>query len=206
MGRPETDQLRQFAMNVLMHGLHAGEHHEDELSVGEARLSLMRRLGVSGRSLIIVQANLARTYQILGRHEEALKVNRVVYLEFSKEENGEGIDTLIAANKYATSLVELQHFEEARSLLKKTMPMARRVFGECHLETLRLRWNYAQSIYFNAGATLDDLRVALTTLEETAPTARRVLGVTHPLTAGIDGSLPIVRAALRARETQPGSS
>ena len=53
----------------------------------------------------------------------------------------------------------------------------------------------------NAGATLDDLRVALTTLEETAPTARRVLGVTHPLTAGIDGSLPIVRAALRARET-----
>ena len=57
-----------------------------------------------------------------------------------------------------------------------------------------------------AGATLDDLREAVTTLEETERTMRRVLGGAHPLTTGIEGSLQNARAALRAREAPPSSS
>ena len=56
------------------------------------------------------------------------------------------------------------------------------------------------------GATLDDLREAVTTLEETERIARRVLGGAHPQTTGIDEALKCTRAALRARETpSPGS-
>ena len=55
----------------------------------------------------------------------------------------------------------------------------------------------------DTGATLDDLREAVTTLEDTARTARRVLGGAHPLTKGIEGDLRNVRAALR-EETPPG--
>ena len=42
------------------------------------------------------------------------------------------------------------------------------------------------TLYKDEGATLDDLREAVTTLEETESTARRVLGRTHPVAESID--------------------
>ena len=51
------------------------------------------------------------------------------------------------------------------------------------------------------GATLDDLREAVTTLEETKRTAQRLLGGAHPIVAAIERALGGARAALRARET-----
>ena len=75
-----------------------------------------------------------------------------------------------------------------------------------HELTLRIRLGYAQTLYGDAGATLDDLREAVTTLEETERTARRVLGGAHPVTTGIEGALRDARAALRARETPSGSA
>ena len=61
------------------------------------------------------------------------------------------------------------------------------------------------ALYKDDSATLDDLREAVTTLEDTERTARRVLGGAHPLIGGIEFSLEKARAALRARETPPGS-
>ena len=55
-------------------------------------------------------------------------------------------------------------------------------------------------LHFDTGATLDDLRDAVTTLEEIEPIARRVLGGAHPTTVGIERRLREARAALRARE------
>ena len=49
------------------------------------------------------------------------------------------------------------------------------------------------------GATLDDLRAAVTTLEDTERIARRVLGGTHPVAGGLEYELQDARAALRAR-------
>ena len=53
----------------------------------------------------------------------------------------------------------------------------------------------------DTGATLDDLREAVTMLEETDRIARRVLGGAHPDAMGIAKGLEDARAALRARET-----
>ena len=61
----------------------------------------------------------------------------------------------------------------------------------------------AQSLYRDDGATLDDLREALTTLEEIGRIAQRVLGGRHPTTEEIEGDVERSRAALRARETPP---
>ena len=110
-------------------------------------------------------------------------------------------ETLGEANNYAMSLVVLKLFEEAKSLLLKTMPVARRVLGEEHKVTLKLRWIYAAALYRDDGATFEDLREAVTRLEELERTARRVLGGAHPLTEVIEDSLRDARAALRARET-----
>ena len=63
--------------------------------------------------------------------------------------------------------------------------------------------NYGRALYNDDGATLDDLREAVTVLEETERTARRVMGGAHPLVARIEHHLRKARAALRARETQP---
>ena len=60
---------------------------------------------------------------------------------------------------------------------------------------------YAEAIYEDEDATLDDVREAVTTLEDTERIARRVLGGAHPITTGIEGELRASRAALCARET-----
>ena len=83
--------------------------------------------------------------------------------------------------------------------------MARRAIGESHELTLKLWRNYALALYKGDGATLDDLSKAVTTLEETARIARRVFGGSHPVTKGIERELRDARAALRARETPPGT-
>ena len=49
--------------------------------------------------------------------------------------------TLTAASNYATSLIFVKRFEEAKSLLRKTMPVARRVLGESH--NLILLWHHS---------------------------------------------------------------
>ena len=108
---------------------------------------------------------------------------------------------IVAANNLASSLNNLQRFEEAKALLRKTLPVARRVLDERDLHTFKMRWNYADALYRDADATLDDVREAVTTLEDTTRIASRVLGGAHPTTAWIEETLRNARAALRARET-----
>jgi len=96
--------------------------------------------------------------------------------------------------------------EEAKSLLRKNMPISRRVFGSSHENTLKMRTIYARTLYSDTGATLDDIREAVDTLVEVEQTARRVFGGTHPLTGYVEYEVREARAALRARETpSPGS-
>ena len=149
------------------------------------------------------QGNLAITYEALGRHEEAILIKRDVYYGNLRLNGNEHYDTIREAFNYANSLAGLQRFEEAKSLSRKTIPVARRVLGEAALITLSMRGIYAQSLYEDNGTTLDDLREAVATLEETERTARRVLGGAHPLTEVIEDHLHESRAVLRARETPP---
>ena len=58
--------------------------------------------------------------------------------------------------------------------------------------------------YKDGGATLDDLREAVTTLEDAERTARRVLGSAHPHTAAMETHLRNARAVLDARESGIG--
>ena len=90
--------------------------------------------------------------------------------------------------------------------MRKTMPVARRVLGEEHRLTLKMRKSYAGVLYLDPDATLDDLREAVTTLEETERTARRVLGGAHPTAEVIEGALRNARALLRACEASSGTA
>ena len=203
VGLPETARLRVASMTELGNGLFEAGRYEEALSVREADLSLVRRLGLPEQHLLIAQGNLAITYRRLGRAEQAFRMRRDVYFGTLKKYGEEYGDTLLEANNYAADLLDLQCFKEARKLLRKTIPVARRVLGENHDTPLRLRWTYAKSLYEDAGATLADIREAVRMLDDIARTARRVFGGSHPVTAGIELTLRKARAALHAREMPP---
>ena len=104
---------------------------------------------------------------------------------------------------HANSLLRLERIGEAKALMLDSIPVARRVLGEAHEVTLRMRGIYAMALCEDDGATLDDLREAVATLAETAPIARRVFGAEHPCTAAHEGALRKAQAALRAQEAVP---
>ena len=154
VGRPETSILRQAAMTELGNGLFAAEHHEDALSVQEADLATMRRLGASEYNILAVQTNLATTYSRMGRNEEAVQIERDVYSGRLKLDGEEHEDTLQAALNYANTLLDLKHWEAAKALLRKTVPVVRRVLGESNHLTLSMRSVYARALCWDADATL----------------------------------------------------
>ena len=120
-------------------------------------------------------------------------------LKLNGEEHGK---TVLAAYNYAASLVCLGRFEQAKALMRKSVPVARRVLGENHELTIRLRWSYATTLCRDDAATLADLRESVTTLEEVEQNIQRVFGRAHPLTGGIGGDLRNARAALAARDVE----
>ena len=129
-------------------------------------------------------------------------MKRDVYSGWLRLSGEEHEDTLIAAQNYAASLFGLDRFEESKSVLRKMMPVARRVLRDNHRLALKMRWNYAKALYRDAAATFDDLREAVTTLEDVTRIARRVFGGAYPLTVNIEEELRAARAALAAREAK----
>jgi hypothetical protein len=199
VGRPEADHGRLNAMRMLGNGLSIANCQEDALSVKEAELSMMLRTGVSKEVMLAIQTNLSTTYRRAGRNEEALRMRRDVYSEYLNIFGTQNRDTVGAASNLAVSLFDLRRFEEAKSLLRKTLPVAQRVLGEDNDITLKMRTTYAQNLFKADGATLDNVREAVATLEETTRIARRVFGGTHPFTLDIEDELRDARAAHEAK-------
>ena len=94
----------------------------------------------------------------------------------------------------------LNKHNEVKPLLRRVIPVVRRVLGENHELTLRMKGCYAEALYKDSGATLDDLREAVAALEDAERIVRRVFGGSHPFLAQIEGHLRASRAVLRARE------
>ena len=160
-------------------------------------------IGAPTDAILLVQSNLAITYTALGQQDEAARIEQDVYSGTIKLNGENHPDTLQTANNYASSLMNLKRFEEAKSLLSKNVPVARRVLGESHELTLKMRSVYACTLYKDNGASLDDIHEAVTTLEDAERIARRVMGGANPITLVLETLLrqARARAALRARET-----
>ena len=127
-------------------------------------------------------------------------MQRDVYTGYLKLLGEEHASTLRSAHNYASSLATCNCFEETKSLLRKTMPVARRVIGENVELSLKMRWTFAKTLYVNDSAKLDDIREAVTTLEDVERTSRRLLGGAHPNVRSMEVSLQQAQAVLHARE------
>ena len=93
-----------------------------------------------------------------------------------------------AANNYAMLLITLRRFEEAKRILRKVIPVARRVLGTEHELTLSLREDLSRAT-LDGGSSANEKRKALQMLEDTAAVMRRVLGPAHPDTLRAQESL-----------------
>ena len=129
-----------------------------------------------------------------------------LYSGWSKLHGEEHGDTIHAAFNLASTHSSLQRHAEAKSLLRKTLPVARHVHGKSHIIVLKVRFNYALALSKDTDATLDDLREAVTILEDSERTGRRVFGGAHPLVTEIEGLLRGSRATLCIREMLSGAS
>ena len=189
VGRPEGNFSRIDAMTELGNALETVRNHTDALTVKTAQLAIKRRVCASEDSILIALGNLANSYQKLGRRTEALNMYRDVYSGWLELRGEEDISTLIGAVNYANCLITLEHFKEAKALMRKAMPVAQRILGEGNTTTLKLRLIYAEALFNDPSATLDDLHEAVTTLEEVDQIARRVLGGAHPTTRTLEDHL-----------------
>jgi len=193
LGRPEADEARGMAMSRLGVGLSSAERHADALTVREAELSMILRVGAPTFNILAVQANLATTYSALGRTDQSQRLKREVYYGYKELLGEEHEHTILVAENYAWSLIDLRRFEEAKTLLQKMVLVAQRVHGETDIRTIKMQVSHASALCMDPCATLDDLQEAVTSLEERERTARRVLGGTHPLVLDIERKLQNAR-------------
>ena len=194
LARPK---VHEHAVRRVGHGTHAAWAHDDAAVALSDRVVADARddahaLSELEETMLAIRNNLANSYAIVGRGKEALRLRRDVYYGQLKLKNN--VETLRAANNYALSLIDLKHSEEAKPLLRQTIPIARRVLGNNDETRLRMGWYYAAALYLDAGATLDELREAVTTLEDVERIARRVFGGAHPIVMGVEDDLQDARA------------
>ena len=170
-------------MTTLGNGLSDGGRDEEALPVREADLSMMRRIGASKGDILIAQANLANTYDRLGRSDEALSTYRAVYAGFKSLYGNCDTRTLMAASNLVNQLQTQGKHTEAVSTLRKPLSDARRALGDDHDITLSLGSLLADSLACaGTSPTVDDLRECIAMRSDICKRTRRLLGGAHPKT------------------------
>ena len=109
--------------------------------------------------------------------------------------------------RYAESLNDLGRFAEAKAFLPDVIAFSVSRHGANHIETLKLRWRLATSLYKCEGASISDCEEAVATLEDVILISRRVCGTNHPTFTKAPIALESAREALaraRARSRGPG--
>ena len=109
--------------------------------------------------------------------------------------------TIIDAINLSESLIEAKLFEEARSLLRDNIPVARRTLNTEHDLTVTLRSLYACTIYRDTNSSRD-VHEAVAILEDVLRTTRRVYGVQHPFFATYRKDSEIARMRLADDESR----
>ena len=77
-------------------------------------------------------------------------------------------------------LLSLERHDEAKPILRKAIPNARRTLGAEHDLTLNFRDIYGRCLYRDDNASRDDVVEAIEIFEDVQRRARRVFGPKHP--------------------------
>ena len=181
-------------MQTVGNGLEAVGLYEDWLRILEAQLATARRLGASEVEILRIRFNTSMCYTRLGRHQEALDLDRELYAR-SVALKLTGDLAFRYALSLSKSLLDTRRFTEAKSLLREQYPKARQALGAEAEVVLNLRWNYAAALYAADGPR-DDVIEAVAILEELLTTARRIYGTHHHFPGFMQKDLEAARSKL----------
>ena len=104
----------------------------------------------------------------------------------------------VSVHNYALSLLALRRFAEAKRVLRKVAPVARRVLGDSNDLTLSLREDLSRAT-LDGESSAEEKRQALQMLEDTVAVMRRVLGPAHPDTLHAQSELKMYRSRRKSR-------
>ena len=207
LARPETDDYRSEAMEILGRALRASGRPKEALPVFEANVALTRWPRAED-SILRTQTNVACCLGDLGRRDEALVLERDIYAR-----------TIIAGLNVSLTLQHLELWEQSKPLLRDLLPAARRSLGSEHQVTLSISHGLATALAASPEGTRDDPRVnqpsragAASTVFNLTPgddrlqaesiaqdvlsRRRRVFGPAHPATRRSESLLSQVRSTL----------
>ena len=199
-GRPEKDDLRRTAINILGNGLSDTNHHEDALSVRTAELSMERRLGAPEENIFAVMGNLAITYGLIGRTEEALALKREALADAKRLYGPYHAVTINSTNNVANSLTDLGRYEEVKPLMRDNILACRRCLGDDHIYMFRARASLAEAVLQGG-----DCPEAVAILEDVCRRSRRVLGEPHPEYKIYRNNLEVAKADLACARAPEGA-
>ena len=149
VGRPEADWVRlgathgawqRFIQSKTPRG--RVDRARGRVIYGTANWRIRRETSSSRRAIlrVVSTAWTVRTGPTAGRD---------VYFGLLRLKGEENSDTVNEAYNLADCLCGLDRLDEARLLLRKTIPVARRVRGESDETTLRMRGTYARTLYMD---------------------------------------------------------
>jgi hypothetical protein len=169
------DELRELGCTAVWHLQARGEPRAARPIAEELRARWLHDHGPDDHAALAITAALASTYKILGRYQEAHRLDEQVYATWRRVLGDDHPDTLWSANSLAADLRRLRRHEEAYALDEDTLARRRRVLGEDHPDTL-----------YSANGLAADLRrlhrydESYALDEDTLGRRRRVLGDDHP--------------------------
>ena len=184
-------------MAVLGIGLLDVDDADAALQAFESSLAISLRLAPYDENYQLACKRLiARCHQKTGRHEEAVRLLRLVYAKWKAQKDQ--VNTLDAGFHLARSLMELGRYADAKSLV---LPLLRGLepggeYGP------KLRQAHAEALYKTDGASRDEVFEAATILEDVLSLLRRRLGTGHPDTVGALAELDRARMTLEDKFQQ----
>ena len=145
-----------------------------------------RRFGRGELITLNQRINISCCLDELGRTEEALVImHRDVLAKMRSLCGPEDPETIKQAISVSLMLSKLGRYAEMADFVRPETALARRVLGDEHEITLRLRYHYAQGRLEGAAATgisLADFAEAKADIEDVHLRTKRIFGASHPLT------------------------
>ena len=148
----------------------------------QAALNAGRRYGSPEEDIQCCLINIARCYAKMGRLDDTIAIEREVYARQKVLLGTSAVNTLTTGLNLVFSLIELEHYVEAKALGRELIPRGRHALGPEHDITLAIKENYALALYSDPAASREDIAKATSALEDTTRIRSRVLGTHHPHT------------------------
>ena len=124
-----------------------------------------------------------------------MSLRRDVYSGTVRLKGKHHAETMTECGNLVINLIELERFQEAKRLLRKVIPVARRVLGNEHNLTLSLCEDLSRATLLDGDSSAEEVREAVRALEDTLGVWRRVLGPQHPNTQRVQQNLEAYREA-----------